>query len=79
MGDSAEQPVVSIPDGGACQFLGYDENDLCRTPNGRLAGVNKSVLLCWRKRGQRTTIFLSGIWRWFHDSSAQQNWISQDC
>ena len=33
-----------IPDGGAWQFQGYDENGLCRSLNGRLTGVHK--LLC---------------------------------
>ena len=31
-------------DGGAWQFQGYDENGLCRSLNGRLAGVHK--VLC---------------------------------
>ena len=30
-----------IPDGGAWQFQGYDENGLCRSLNGRLTGVDK--------------------------------------
>ena len=33
-----------IPDGGAWQFQGYDENGLLRSPNGRLTGVHK--VLC---------------------------------
>ena len=33
-----------IPDGGAWQFQGYDENGLLRSLNGRLAGVHK--VLC---------------------------------
>ena len=34
-----------IPDGGAWQFQGYDENGLLRSLNGRLTGVHK-VLCC---------------------------------
>ena len=34
-----------IPDGGAWQFQGYDENGLLRSLNGRLTGVHK-VLSC---------------------------------
>ena len=30
-----------IPDGGACQREGYDENGLLRSLNGRLTGVHK--------------------------------------
>ena len=30
-----------IPDGGAWQFQGYDENGLLRSLNGRLTGVHK--------------------------------------
>ena len=30
-----------IPDGGAWQFHGYDENGLLRSLNGRLTGVHK--------------------------------------
>ena len=33
-----------IPDGGAWQFQGYDENGLCRSLNGRLIGAHK--VLC---------------------------------
>ena len=33
-----------IPDGGAWQFQGYDENGLLRSLNGRLSGVQK--VLC---------------------------------
>ena len=33
-----------IPDGGAWQFQGYDENGLMRSLNGRLIGVHK--VLC---------------------------------
>ena len=33
-----------IPDGGAWQFQGYDENGLLRSLNGRLTGVLK--VLC---------------------------------
>ena len=33
-----------IPDGGAWQFQGYDENGLLRSLNGRLTGAHK--LLC---------------------------------
>ena len=44
MEDSIEQPVECIPDGGAWQFQGYDENGLCRSLNGRLTGVHK--VLC---------------------------------
>ena len=33
-----------IPDGGAWQFQGYDENGLLRSLNGRLTGVHK--VLC---------------------------------
>ena len=32
-----------IPDGGAWQFQGYDENGLLRSPNGRLTGVHKGL------------------------------------
>ena len=34
-----------IPDGGARQFQGYDENGLLRSQNGRLTGVHQ-VLCC---------------------------------
>ena len=34
-----------IPDGGAWEFQGYDENELLRSLNGRLTGVHK-VLCC---------------------------------
>ena len=33
-----------IPDGGAWQFQGFDENGLLRSLNGRLTGVHK--VLC---------------------------------
>ena len=33
-----------IPDGGAWEFQGYDENGLCRSLNGRLTAVHK--VLC---------------------------------
>ena len=35
-----------IPDGGAWQFQGYDENGLCRSLNGRLTGVHKVLVRC---------------------------------
>ena len=43
MEDSIVRPVVNgwIPDGGAWQFQGYDENGLLRSLNGRLTGVHK--------------------------------------
>ena len=44
MGDSAEQPVGECIPGGPWQFQGYDENGLCRSLNGRLAGSHK--VLC---------------------------------
>ena len=57
-----------IPDCGARQFQGYDENGLCRSLKGRRTGVQ-----CWKNLVQRTPRFLLGMRRWFHDSSAQQN------
>ena len=47
-----------IPDGGAWQFQGHDENGLLRSLNGRLAGVHKCVVQCCRDRVQRATRFL---------------------
>ena len=49
-----------IPDGGAWQFRGYDENSLCRSLNGGLTGAHMSVVQCWRNRVQRTSRF--SIW-----------------
>ena len=44
MGDSVEQPVVSVSLVDLGSFQGYDENGLCRSLNGRLAGSHK--VLC---------------------------------
>ena len=45
MGESIGLPVGErIPDGGASQFQGYDENGLLRSLTGRLTGVHK--VLC---------------------------------
>ena len=45
MEDSVGLPVGEwIPDGGAWQSQGYDENGLLRSLNGRLTGVHK--VLC---------------------------------
>ena len=48
-----------VPDGGAWQFQGYDENGLLRSVNGRLTGVH-NVLCSAASRVQRTTRFLLG-------------------
>ena len=47
-----------IPDGGAWQFQGCDENGLCRCLNGRVTGVHKVFVQCCSDRVQRTTRFL---------------------
>ena len=47
-----------IPDGGAWQFHGYDENGFFRSLNGRLTGAHKGILQCCRDRVQRTTRFV---------------------
>ena len=60
-----------IPDGGAWQLQGYDENGLLRSLNGRLTGVHKVFLQCGRNRVQRTTGFLPRTRRWIHDSYSQ--------
>ena len=73
---SVEQPAGErIPDGGAWQLRDYDENGLCRSPNGRVTCEHKKVL---RSAGDvackgRQDFFLGGIRRWFRDSSPQQN------
>ena len=46
-----------IPDGGALQFQGSDENGFLSSLNGRLTGVH-SFVQCCRDRVQRTTRFL---------------------
>ena len=39
-----------IPDGGAWQFQGYDENGLCQTLNGRKThGVPTTFCAVWEK------------------------------
>ena len=53
-----------IPDGGAWQFQGYDENGLLRSLNGRLTGVHKVLCSTAENRVQRTTRFLPRTWRW---------------
>ena len=48
-----------IPDGGAWQFQGYDENELLRSLSGKLTGVHK-VLCCAAEiscRGQQDFYF----------------------
>ena len=45
-----------IPDGGAWQFQGYDENGLLRSLNGRLTGAHKkccATLQRSRAKGDR--------------------------
>ena len=60
-----------IPDGGAWQFQGDDENGLLRSLNGSLTGVHKVFVQCCRNRVQRTTGFLLRTRRWVHDSHSQ--------
>ena len=47
-----------IPDGGAWQFQGYDENGLLRSLNGRVTGVHKVLCSAAEIAVQRTTRFL---------------------
>ena len=63
-----------IPDGGAWQFQGNDENGLLRSLSGRVTGVHKvfcSAAEIARKGRQR---FLLGTRRWIHDPGSQQHW-----
>ena len=49
--------------GGAWHFL-----RLCQFLNGRLTGVRKVLCRAGEIGCKRTSRFLFGIWRWFHDS-----------
>ena len=49
-----------IPDSGAWQFQGYDENGLLRFLGGRLAGVHEVLCSAAEIACKRTTRFLSG-------------------
>ena len=46
-----------IPDGGAWQFQGYDENGLCRPLNGRLTGVRAVLCSAGEVAGKRRQDF----------------------
>ena len=49
-----------IPDGGAWQFKGYDENGLLRSLNGKLTGAHKGVVQRCRDCSRGKTRFLLG-------------------
>ena len=57
-----------IPDGGAWQFQGYNENGLLRSLNGRLAGAHKVLCSAAEIACQRTTRFPPRTRWWIHDS-----------
>ena len=64
-----------IPDGGAWQFQGYDENGLLRSLNGRLTGVHKVLCSAAEIACERRQDFNLG-----HDggSDSQQNWSGNE-
>ena len=64
-----------IPDGGAWQFQGYHENGLLRSLNGRLTGLHKVLCSAAEIACKGRQYFYLGSARWFHDSSAHQNWL----
>ena len=47
-----------IPDGGAWQSQGYDENGLPNSLNGRLTDAHQCVVQCCRECVQKTTRLL---------------------
>ena len=67
-----------IPDGGAQQLRGYDENGLLRSLNGRLTDAHESVVQCCRDRVQRKTRFLFGRRCLLPDPDSQQNWSGNE-
>ena len=67
-----------IPDCGASQFQGNDENGLLRSLNGETHLCTQSFVQCCRNRVHRTTRFLPRTSRWIHDSYSQQNWSGDE-
>ena len=60
-----------IPDGGAWQFEGCDENGLLRSLNGRPTGVHNVSAVRQKSRAKDDTISTPDMTTWVHDS--QQN------